>query len=102
MLVRSLNSELTVVPPTGGEGANTALRDSASLMEYLKKAECGDIPIQDVVKEYEREMLAFSSGVVKGSHRMARRITLDGSVSSFFFRWFLRVANFFVGLFIGN
>lgn len=87
--------ELTIVPPTRGEGANTALCDSAALVKHLVKVELGETSLEDAIKQYEKDMLSFSSKKVSDSYRMSKNITSDGYLALFFLRWFLRIMNFF-------
>ncbi|KAK4689849.1 hypothetical protein P7C73_g218, partial [Tremellales sp. Uapishka_1] len=58
--------------PTGGAGANTALRDAALLSTLLKEAWNADDgwkagTIQKVIEAYETEMLAYAREVLAGS-----------------------------------
>jgi salicylate hydroxylase len=91
--------KLTIVPPTGGEGANTALCDSAALVRHLVTAESNQTSLKNAINQYEKEMLSFSSKKVSESYRMAKNITSDGYLGPFFMRCFLRIVNFFAHLF---
>jgi 2-polyprenyl-6-methoxyphenol hydroxylase-like FAD-dependent oxidoreductase len=85
------------VPPTGGEGANTAIFDSASLAKHLANTSSGQYSVEKAINKYEKEMLNFSWGQVSSSDRMSRLITMEGYVLPYLFGAFLRVVNLFFG-----
>jgi 2-polyprenyl-6-methoxyphenol hydroxylase-like FAD-dependent oxidoreductase len=58
------------MPPTGGVGANTALRDAHTLAAELT----GGSSLVDAVAAYERVMLPRGFEVVEGSLRMAAQM----------------------------
>jgi len=55
------------MPPTGGSGANTALRDAALLCELLEKQKEGGEWKAEVIGDYERRMREYAGNVVKAS-----------------------------------
>ena len=92
---------LTIVPPTGGEGGNTAIRDAAQLTQRLIKLSTSEDRRAMLAKEivaYETDMLKFSSAVVHRSLRNSGMITAEGWVYPYFIRTVLKVINFFFGL----
>ena len=92
---------LTIVPPTGGEGGNTAIRDAAQLTQRLIKLSTSEDRRAMLAKEivaYETDMLKFSSAVVHTSLRNSGMITAEGWVYPYFIRTVLKVINFFFGL----
>ena len=88
------------MPPTGGEGGNTAIRDAAKLLETIKiieSAENWKQTIEVEIPKYEQEMLSFASRVVNRSTRNAKMITAEGYVTPYLIRGVLRIMNFFFG-----
>jgi 2-polyprenyl-6-methoxyphenol hydroxylase-like FAD-dependent oxidoreductase len=65
--VTLLGDAIHTMPPTGGVGANTALRDAATLARELT----GGTSLVDAVAAYERVMLPRGFEVVDSSLRMA-------------------------------
>lgn len=47
------------MPPAGGNGANTALRDAALLTQRLDRAARGELPLLDAIGGYEAEMRRY-------------------------------------------
>lgn len=47
------------MPPTGGNGANTALRDAALLTRQLSRVARGQLPLLDAIGDYETEMREY-------------------------------------------
>jgi 2-polyprenyl-6-methoxyphenol hydroxylase-like FAD-dependent oxidoreductase len=91
---------LMIVPPTGGEGGNTAIRDAAKLLETIKIIESADDvkeAIEMEIPKYEKEMLSFAADVVSRSVRNAKMITAEGYILPYIVRGILRVINFFFG-----
>ncbi|MEO6082346.1 MAG: NAD(P)/FAD-dependent oxidoreductase [Umezawaea sp.] len=68
--VTLLGDAIHTMPPAGGVGANTALRDSATLAREL----LSDRPLVDAVAAYERVMLPRGFDTVESSLRMAGRM----------------------------
>jgi hypothetical protein len=94
------NHKLIKVPPTAGEGGNTAIRDAALLMKHLIKiseAEDRASAIDAEIRIYETDMLSFSRKSVVKSHWFAHIITIEGYVLPYIMRGFMRIMNFFFG-----
>jgi 2-polyprenyl-6-methoxyphenol hydroxylase-like FAD-dependent oxidoreductase len=68
--VTLLGDAIHTMPPTGGVGANTALRDAATLASELT----GGTSLVDAVAAYERVMLPRGFEVVDSSLRMAGQL----------------------------
>jgi 2-polyprenyl-6-methoxyphenol hydroxylase-like FAD-dependent oxidoreductase len=66
--VTLLGDAIHTMPPTGGVGANTALRDAATLSSELLS---GGRPLIDAIAAYERVMLPRGFDTVEHSLRMA-------------------------------
>ena len=94
------NHKLIKVPPTSGEGGNTAIRDAALLTKHLMKiseAEDRASAIDAESRAYEMDMLSFSRKSVVKSHWFAHIITIEGYVLPYIVRGFMRTMNFFFG-----
>jgi 2-polyprenyl-6-methoxyphenol hydroxylase-like FAD-dependent oxidoreductase len=61
------------MPPTGGIGANTALRDAALLSSQLAAASEGRIDVVEAISVYEVEMRRYGFEAVASSMRNLRR-----------------------------
>jgi 2-polyprenyl-6-methoxyphenol hydroxylase-like FAD-dependent oxidoreductase len=72
--VTLLGDAVHTLPPTGGVGANTALRDSAALAAEIRMAARGEKPLVDAVAAYERVMLPRGLAAVDASLRMAGQL----------------------------
>ncbi|MFC6883218.1 MULTISPECIES: FAD-dependent oxidoreductase [Actinomadura] len=70
------------MPPTGGVGANTALRDAAGLTRALASAFHGGRDLAEAVAEYERDMVRYATEAIDTSLRIAKwsmkKIDVDG------------------------
>jgi 2-polyprenyl-6-methoxyphenol hydroxylase-like FAD-dependent oxidoreductase len=72
--VTLLGDAIHSMPPTGGVGANTALRDAALLSHTLAAAAAaGDTPLLRAVADYEAEMRRYGFQAVHDSLRNPRR-----------------------------
>jgi 2-polyprenyl-6-methoxyphenol hydroxylase-like FAD-dependent oxidoreductase len=60
------------MPPTGGVGANTALRDASSLSRALAAVSRGELPLADAVAGYQAEMVAYATEAVNMSLKIAK------------------------------
>lgn len=101
MLVFHFYFFLTLVPPTGGEGGNTAIRDAGLLVEHLKivaAAEDRKAVLDVEIQAYEKDMLKFSWSAVSASYRNSTSITIDGYIFPYILRGVLMVINFFFGV----
>lgn len=97
----SFRSILIIVPPTGGEGGNTAIRDAASLVKHLAKVASAADPkatLDVEIQEYEKDMLKFSSSSISRSYRNSTVITVEGYIYPYLVRGLLRIVNFFFGV----
>ena len=71
-----LGDAIHCMPPTGGVGANTALRDAALLCELLKDKGAGGIAeYESQMREYSKQNIQASLGAMK----MAFGLSLDGA-----------------------
>lgn len=90
------------MPPTGGEGGNTAIRDAAQLTQSLVKVfaltDRGQGILPEEISAYENDMLKFSSTSVNRSMRFSGMMTAEGWVYPYLIRIGLRVVNFFIEL----
>ena len=69
--VTLLGDAIHTMPPTGGVGANTALRDAATLAGELATAARGEKSLTEAVADYERVMLPRGFDTVEHSLRIA-------------------------------
>ena len=69
--VTLLGDAIHTMPPTGGVGANTALRDAATLAGELAAAARGEKSLTEAVADYERVMLPRGFDTVEHSLRIA-------------------------------
>lgn len=60
------------MPPTGGVGANTALRDAAGLCRALTAALRGERALPDAVAEYQRDMVQYATEAIDMSLKIAK------------------------------
>jgi 2-polyprenyl-6-methoxyphenol hydroxylase-like FAD-dependent oxidoreductase len=67
--VTLLGDAVHTMTPGRGAGANTALRDAALLGRLLIEADQGRKPLAQAVREYEVEMLRYSSEAVRESRK---------------------------------
>ncbi|MBF9127935.1 FAD-dependent monooxygenase [Plantactinospora sp. S1510] len=72
--VTLLGDAIHTMPPTGGVGANTALRDAATLSGELISAVRGEKSLSEAVAAYERVMLPRGFDTIENSLRMADRM----------------------------
>jgi 2-polyprenyl-6-methoxyphenol hydroxylase-like FAD-dependent oxidoreductase len=75
------------MPPTGGNGANTALRDAALLTRQLTRTAQGELPLLDAIGEAEMREYRFQA--VNLAMKTLRRGLAGNAVEVFFNRnWF--------------
>jgi 2-polyprenyl-6-methoxyphenol hydroxylase-like FAD-dependent oxidoreductase len=67
--VTLLGDAIHTMTPGRGAGANTALRDAALLGKLLVETQRGGKPLSQAIREYEAEMLRYSSEAVKESKK---------------------------------
>jgi salicylate hydroxylase len=74
--VTLLGDAIHNMPPTGGIGANTALRDAQLLAGNLARAAAGKRPPLDAIADYENQMRQYGFAAVRASmanlHRQQR------------------------------
>jgi 2-polyprenyl-6-methoxyphenol hydroxylase-like FAD-dependent oxidoreductase len=77
------------MPPAGGNGANTALRDAALLTRRLSRAARGELPLLDAIGGYEAEMREYGFQAVDLAMKTLRQGLASNPVDVFFSRaWF--------------
>lgn len=88
------------MPPTGGEGGNTALRDAGLLLKHLKRiafAKDPEAAMVDEIPAYEKDMLDFAWSAVSRSTQNAQIICAEGYFFPFMVRTFMKTLNFLFG-----
>jgi 2-polyprenyl-6-methoxyphenol hydroxylase-like FAD-dependent oxidoreductase len=87
--VTVLGDAVHAMPPTGGNGANTALRDAALLTRQLTRTCRGELPLLDAIAEYEAEMREYGFQAVNLTMKTLRQGLMSSAVQVFFARnWF--------------
>ncbi|MEW9528807.1 FAD-dependent oxidoreductase [Microbispora sp. NPDC049125] len=77
------------MPPAGGNGANTALRDAALLTRRLSQAARGELPLLDAIGGYEAEMRDYGFQAVDLAMKTLRQGMSSNLFDAFFSRnWF--------------
>jgi 2-polyprenyl-6-methoxyphenol hydroxylase-like FAD-dependent oxidoreductase len=72
------------MPPAGGNGANTALRDAALLTTQLVAADRGDMPLPAAIGRYEAEMLDYGFQAVDLAMKTLRQGLMSNPLELFF------------------
>jgi 2-polyprenyl-6-methoxyphenol hydroxylase-like FAD-dependent oxidoreductase len=67
-----LGDAVHTMPPTGGVGANTALRDAAVLSRELSRVERGEATLAEAVTAYQTEMVGYATEAVQMSLKIAK------------------------------
>ncbi|WP_042432533.1 FAD-dependent oxidoreductase [Streptacidiphilus anmyonensis] len=67
-----LGDAVHTMPPTGGVGANTALRDAAVLTRELARVERGEVSLTEAVTAYQTEMVGYATEAVQMSLKIAK------------------------------
>ncbi|WP_116198866.1 FAD-dependent oxidoreductase [Amycolatopsis circi] len=79
-----LGDAVHAMPPSGGVGANTAVRDAATLTRALLLADRAECSVAEASKQYQAEMLAYATEATAMSLQVAKwslkRIDFDESV----------------------
>ena len=87
--VTLLGDAVHSMPPTGGNGANTALRDAALLTRQLSQVAQGHLPLFDAIGDYEAEMREYGFQAVDLAMETLRQGLTSNPVDLFFSRaWF--------------
>ncbi|MEU4203931.1 FAD-dependent monooxygenase [Streptomyces sp. NPDC045470] len=77
-----LGDAVHTMPPSGGVGANTAVRDAAALTEALTAVDRGERGLADAVAAYQKAMVEYATEGVEMSLRIARwsikKVDVDG------------------------
>jgi 2-polyprenyl-6-methoxyphenol hydroxylase-like FAD-dependent oxidoreductase len=68
--VTLLGDAIHAMPPVGGMGGNTALRDASLLCSHLVAVDRGESELVPALHAYESEMLAYGFNVVKETRQM--------------------------------
>ncbi|MEV5755113.1 FAD-dependent monooxygenase [Actinoallomurus sp. NPDC052308] len=82
-----LGDAVHIMPPSGGFGANTALRDATALCRELTAVAAGERTLEDAVKDYEAAMVETATEAINMSLAIAKwsiHVDIDeqGSASS--------------------
>jgi len=83
------------MPPTGGVGGNTALRDAQNLSEQLAAASRGEKALADAVAEYESAMFVYGFDTMRESLRLLGNATSHNPACLAFTKAFFRTVNRF-------
>lgn len=67
-----LGDAVHTMPPSGGVGANTAVRDAAALAEVLDAVDRGERELAPAVTDYQKAMAEYATEGVEMSLRIAR------------------------------
>ncbi|WP_042387068.1 FAD-dependent oxidoreductase [Streptacidiphilus melanogenes] len=67
-----LGDAVHTMPPTGGVGANTAMRDAAVLARELARVERGEATLAEAVTVYQTEMVGYATEAVQMSLKIAK------------------------------
>ncbi|GIF62200.1 FAD-dependent oxidoreductase [Asanoa ishikariensis] len=87
--VTVLGDAVHSMPPTGGNGANTALRDAALLTRQLSQVAQGQLPLLDAIGDYEADMRDYGFQAVDLAMETLRQGLTSNPVDMFFSRaWF--------------
>jgi 2-polyprenyl-6-methoxyphenol hydroxylase-like FAD-dependent oxidoreductase len=86
------------MPPAGGNGANTALRDAALLATQLVAAERGELPLPDAIGRYEAEMRDYGFQAVDLAMKTLRQGLMSNPLELFFSTGWFRLCAAVPGL----
>ncbi|MFB4273749.1 MULTISPECIES: FAD-dependent oxidoreductase [unclassified Nonomuraea] len=88
--VTGLGDAVHHMPPVGGLGGNTALRDAHRLCAALAAADRGDMPLRQALHAYEAEMLRHGFRTVREVVRNTGAAITRSPVRRSASRWFFR------------
>jgi 2-polyprenyl-6-methoxyphenol hydroxylase-like FAD-dependent oxidoreductase len=92
--VTLLGDAVHSMPPTGGVGANTALRDAALLTTKLASVARGERRLLSAIADYEAEMRDYGFAAVRGSlHNLHRQQRTENPLVLAGMRFALRALN---------
>ncbi|WP_158228028.1 NAD(P)/FAD-dependent oxidoreductase [Pseudonocardia sp. MH-G8] len=89
--VTVLGDAVHVMPPIGGLGGNTALRDAHLLSRLLPAAARGDRALPDALGEYEAEMRDYGTAAVRYAVGQAEQLLTPGAAATAATRAFFRL-----------
>ena len=90
--VTVLGDAIHVMPPIGGLGGNTALRDAHLLTRLLPAAARGERDLLDAVAEYEADMRVYGTAAVRHAMKQAGQLLSAGPAATTGARAFFRLA----------
>ena len=89
--VTVLGDAIHTMPPTGGLGGNTALRDARLLAQTLTAVSRGDRDLVAAVGAYEAEMRDYGYAAVRGALGVRDEMLASGAARTFAARTWLRL-----------
>ncbi len=89
--VTVLGDAIHVMPPIGGLGGNTALRDAHLLSRLLPAVDRGERDLLDTVAEYEAEMRDYGTVAVHSALEQAEQLLSQGAAATVAARAFFRL-----------
>jgi 2-polyprenyl-6-methoxyphenol hydroxylase-like FAD-dependent oxidoreductase len=89
--VTVLGDAIHTMPPTGGLGGNTALRDARLLGQMLTAVARGDRDLAAAVGEYETEMRDYGYAAVRGALSVRDQMLATGAAGTFAARTWFRI-----------
>lgn len=90
--VTVLGDAIHVMPPIGGLGGNTALRDAHLLSRLLPAVDRGERALLDAVAGYEAEMREYGTAAVRYATKQADQLLTTGAAATAGARAFFRIA----------
>jgi 2-polyprenyl-6-methoxyphenol hydroxylase-like FAD-dependent oxidoreductase len=89
--VTVLGDAIHVMPPIGGLGGNTALRDAHLLSRLLPAVDRGEGDLLDAIAEYEAEMRDYGTAAVRYAVEQAGQLLSAGAAATVATRAFFRL-----------
>jgi 2-polyprenyl-6-methoxyphenol hydroxylase-like FAD-dependent oxidoreductase len=89
--VTVLGDAVHVMPPIGGLGGNTALRDAHLLSRLLPAVDRGERALLDAVAEYEAEMRDYGTAAVRYALEQSGQLLSSGAAATAAARTFFRL-----------